>query len=59
MVAIVQVACIGEVEWNMQKPVGILKSLLAASHVCTRATLQIPVRGSRPSPAMTGIWEAR
>lgn len=55
MVAIVQVACIGEVEWNMQKPVGILKSLLAASHVCTRATLQIPVRGSRPSPAMTGI----
>ena len=35
MVAIVQVACISEVEWNMQKSVGILKSLLAASPVCT------------------------
>lgn len=38
MVAIVQVACISEVEWNMQKSVGILKSLLAAaSPVCTGA----------------------
>lgn len=55
MVVIVQVACISEVEWNMQKSVGILKSLLAVSPVCARAALQIPVRGSRPSPAMTGI----
>ena len=37
MVAIVQVACISEVEWNVQKSVGILKSLLTTAPVCTGA----------------------
>ena len=34
---IVQVACISEVEWNVQKSVGILKSLLTTAPVCIGA----------------------
>lgn len=41
MLAIVQVAYVSEVKWNIQKSVGILQRMLAPSPICTGEALSV------------------